>query len=117
MYKHDERVVMTLDAGGTNFVFSAIKGCVPVVEPVCLLAIPDDLEKCLSVLLAGFSKVKEMLTEEPVAISFAFPGPADYENGVLGNLHNFPKTPFSLKFILKIREKNSKKIQSEISST
>ena len=90
MYKHDERVVMTLDAGGTNFVFSAIKGCVPVVEPVCLLAIPDDLEKCLSVLLAGFSKVKDMLTEEPVAISFAFPGPADYENGVLGNLHNFP---------------------------
>ena len=55
MYKHDERVVMTLDAGGTNFVFSAIKGCVPVVEPVCLLAIPDDLENvclyCLRVLV------------------------------------------------------------------
>lgn len=24
MYEHDNRVVMTLDAGGTNFVFSAI---------------------------------------------------------------------------------------------
>ena len=24
MYEHDERIVMTLDAGGTNFVFSAI---------------------------------------------------------------------------------------------
>ncbi len=35
MYEHDERVVMTLDAGGTNFVFSAIRGCVSVVEPVC----------------------------------------------------------------------------------
>ena len=23
MYEHDERIVMTLDAGGTNFVFSA----------------------------------------------------------------------------------------------
>ena len=24
MYRHDQRTVMTLDAGGTNFVFSAI---------------------------------------------------------------------------------------------
>ena len=24
MYRHDQRAVMTLDAGGTNFVFSAI---------------------------------------------------------------------------------------------
>ena len=28
--------------------------------------------------------------EEPVAISFAFPGPADYEHGVIGDLPNFP---------------------------
>ena len=26
MYEHDKRVVLTLDAGGTNFVFSAIQG-------------------------------------------------------------------------------------------
>lgn len=26
MYTTDNRIVMTLDAGGTNFVFSAIKG-------------------------------------------------------------------------------------------
>lgn len=26
MYRHDQRTVMTLDAGGTNFVFSAITG-------------------------------------------------------------------------------------------
>ena len=25
MYEHDKRVVLTLDAGGTNFVFSAIQ--------------------------------------------------------------------------------------------
>lgn len=30
MYEHDERVVMTLDAGGTNFVFRLSEG-------VCLL--------------------------------------------------------------------------------
>lgn len=27
---------------------------------------------------------------KPVAISFAFPGPADYENGIIGDLPNFP---------------------------
>ncbi len=26
MYEYDKRVVLTLDAGGTNFVFSAIQG-------------------------------------------------------------------------------------------
>lgn len=26
MYRDDKRIVMTLDAGGTNFVFSAIRG-------------------------------------------------------------------------------------------
>ena len=54
MYEHDNRVVMTLDAGGTNFVFSAIKGCELVIAPVCLLSVPDDLDRCLSVLVEGF---------------------------------------------------------------
>ena len=40
MYEHDERIVMTLDAGGTNFVFSAIQGCREIVEPICLPALP-----------------------------------------------------------------------------
>ena len=48
MYEHDERIVMTLDAGGTNFVFSAIQGCREIVEPICLPAASDDLERCLS---------------------------------------------------------------------
>lgn len=81
---------MTLDAGGTNLVFSAIKGCVSVVEPVCLPSVPDNLDGCLSALVDGFSRVKEALAEEPVAISFAFPGPADYLHGVIGDLPNFP---------------------------
>lgn len=81
---------MTLDAGGTNLVFSAIKGCVSVVEPVCLPSVPDNLDGCLSALVDGFGRVKEALAEEPVAISFAFPGPADYLHGVIGDLPNFP---------------------------
>ena len=90
MYEHDNRVVMTLDAGGTNFVFSAIKGCELVIAPVCLLSVPDDLDRCLSVLVEGFCRIKDSLSDAPVAISFAFPGPADYEHGVIGDLPNFP---------------------------
>ena len=90
MYKHDQRIVLTLDAGGTNFVFSAIQACQEVVAPICLPAASDDLDKCLSTLIKGFSLIKEQLKDEPVAISFAFPGPADYENGIIGDLPNFP---------------------------
>lgn len=90
MYGHDERIVMTLDAGGTNFVFSAIRGNQDIVTPVCLPAVPDNLQECLDVLQRGFSSVREQLDGEAVAISFAFPGPADYENGVIGDLPNFP---------------------------
>ena len=39
MYENDKRIVLTLDAGGTNFVFSAIRGNIQIVSPVvCLLA-------------------------------------------------------------------------------
>ena len=90
MYRHDQRTVMTLDAGGTNFVFSAICGNHDIVTPVCYPAVSDNLEECLDVLQQGFTQVKEQLDDESVAISFAFPGPADYKNGVIGDLPNFP---------------------------
>lgn len=90
MYSSDKRIVMTLDAGGTNFVFSAIQGCREILEPIRLDAVNDDVEKCLNVLVEGFRMVKQRLEEEPVAISFAFPGPADYASGIIGDLPNFP---------------------------
>jgi glucokinase len=34
--------------------------------------------------------VQSRLSEKPVAISFAFPGPADYPNGIIGDLGNLP---------------------------
>ena len=34
MYKKDNRSVATLDAGGTNFVFGAIKAGEVIIEPV-----------------------------------------------------------------------------------
>ena len=45
MYENDHRIVMTLDAGGTNFVFSAIRGCREIVAPVRLDAVNDDIAR------------------------------------------------------------------------
>jgi len=90
MYQNDSRVVMTLDAGGTNFVFTAIQGNREIVEPIRLDAVSDDIMRCLETLVRGFRMVEEKLSIKPVAISFAFPGPADYKNGIIGDLPNFP---------------------------
>ena len=90
MYQFDKRIVMTLDAGGTNFVFSAIRSNEEIVEPIVLPSNGDNLEKCLETMVTGFSAIKLKLPEDPVAISFAFPGPADYVNGIIGDLKNLP---------------------------
>ena len=90
MYTNDNRIVMTLDAGGTNFVFSAIQGGKEIADPVVLPACADCLDKCLGNLVEGFKAIQAGLPEAPVAISFAFPGPADYQAGIIGDLPNFP---------------------------
>ncbi len=90
MYSNDSRIVLTLDAGGTNFVFGAIQGNQEIVQPVTLPSQADNLEKCLATIVSGFDTVKRMLPDAPIAISFAFPGPADYENGIIGDLPNLP---------------------------
>lgn len=74
----ENRIVMTLDAGGTNLVFSAIRNGREVATPVRFPSVVDDLEGCLRTLRTGFETVRRQLADEPVAISFAFPGPADY---------------------------------------
>lgn len=86
----DRRVVMTLDAGGTNFVFSAMQAGQEIVEPITLPSMAHDLSLCLANLRNGFHAVRSNLLEAPVAISFAFPGPTDYPNGVVGDLGNLP---------------------------
>ena len=79
---------MTLDAGGTNFVFTAIQGNEQVLDEITLPPYADNLGKCLSTVVEGFSAVKKQLQKAPVAISFAFPGPADYPRGIIGDLPN-----------------------------
>ena len=91
MYRHDNRTVITLDAGGTNLVFGAMRGCEYVVEPVTYPSNAHDLDLCLDTMVKGFREIIAKLDEKPVAISFAFPGPADYPNGIIGGyLPNFP---------------------------
>ena len=91
MYHNDNRIVATLDAGGTNLVFSAMKGCEFITEPLTLPSQADDLDKCLGAIVEGFTQIFSRIEEKPVAISFAFPGPADYPNGIIGGyLPNFP---------------------------
>jgi len=86
----DKRIVLTLDAGGTNFVFSAMQAGKEIVEPVKLPSHANDLDRCLHTIKEGFRNIRQKLTTNPVAISFAFPGPADYKLGIIGDLPNFP---------------------------
>ena len=52
----DSRIVMTLDAGGTNFRFAAARGGKPVTATVALPSHGDDLERCLAGLSEGFCR-------------------------------------------------------------
>jgi glucokinase len=85
---HDDRIVLTFDAGGTNFVFSAIKGGQEILDPVTLPSHADNLELCLGTISNGFNHMLNKLRERAAAISFAIPGPTDYFNGVVGDLKN-----------------------------
>lgn len=88
---NSQKIVVTLDAGGTNFVFGAMCDSKPIGQSLTLPSMAHDLDLCLSTLIKGFEQTISSLPYAPVAISFAFPGPADYRNGVIGGfLPNFP---------------------------
>ena len=91
-YKADELIIMTLDAGGTNFVFSALQGLREIVEPVVLPSNAHDLELSLDTMKVGFREVQKRLEGKgkPDAISFAFPGSVDHQNGVVMDSVNLP---------------------------
>lgn len=87
--RHESITVLTLDAGGTHFVFSAMHDGKPLEPSISLDACTDDLDRCIEMLIDGFEQLRETVGQ-PDAISFAFPGPADYAHGVIGDLPNFP---------------------------
>ena len=81
--------ILTLDAGGTNFVFTAVINNKIINEKIKKPAIGNNLDLCLKTIIEGFREIKQIVgTIE--AISFAFPGPADYKKGIIGNLNNLP---------------------------
>ena len=90
-YSNDDRIVLTLDAGGTNFVFSAIKSGDELNQPIRKPIQGLKLKQILSTILDGFSQLYIETNQKAVAISFSFPGPSDYKNGIIGNLENIPE--------------------------
>lgn len=88
--RHDPRIVLTLDAGGSSFRFFATQGGRTILESPPAPSHGDNLPRCLDTLFAGFESVRARCATTPVAISFAFPGPADYPAGVIRDLPNLP---------------------------
>jgi glucokinase len=89
-FSSDRRVVLTLDAGGTNLRFSAMQAGKQITGTVTLPSNGDNLDLCLGNITDGFTRARERCPAPPVAISFAFPGPADYPKGIIGDLGNLP---------------------------
>ena len=89
-YRQDNRTILSLDAGGTNFDFFAVKGGELITEKLRFSASVDTLEDMLRMIIHGFEEVAGRSGEKPLAISFCFPGPADFVNGIIGDLENLP---------------------------
>jgi glucokinase len=83
------RIVLTLDAGRTGLKFSSIRAGKLVAGPFSRPTEADHRGRCLKNIIDGFEHLKQQLPEPPAAISFAFPGPADYPLGIISGLENF----------------------------
>lgn len=90
-YSEDKRVVLSLDAGGTNLNFNAVQSNRELIETINIPANHASLEKTLKDIIRGFREVQKKIEYKTSAISFCFPGPADYENGIIGDLENLPE--------------------------
>ncbi len=86
----EKTIILTLDAGGTNLVFSAVQNRHIHKQRVHLPAPSENLEDFLKKVVSGFSELQQQVKMKARAISLCFPGPADYENGIIGDLENLP---------------------------
>lgn len=89
--KQSKQIILTLDAGGTNLVFNAVDAQNIVICSTTLHAPSASLDEFLKKLLAGFHTINKESGNVAKAISFCFPGPADYEKGIIGDLENIPE--------------------------
>ncbi len=85
-----ETVIATLDAGGTNLVFSLVENGKIFPETVNLPTASESLNEFLKKIFHGFETLQNGSGRNFTAISFSFPGPADYEAGIIGDLQNLP---------------------------
>lgn len=81
-------IVLTLDAGGSKFAFSTIKDGKFIGETYKIPSNSHDLDLCLKGMIDGFKQQQELVDGHIDAISFAFPGPADYRQGIIGDTEN-----------------------------
>jgi glucokinase len=89
--RNDRRVVLVLDAGGTSLRFNAMQGGRALLDvPRTLRSFGDDLERSLGQIIDGFASTHAATGRRAVALSLAFPGPADYRRGIIGDLPNLP---------------------------
>jgi len=87
--RSDQRVVLVLDAGGTSLRFTAMQGGRALLDAPCTLpSFGDDLERSLGQITEGFAAIHAATARRAVALSLAFPGPADYRRGIIGDLPN-----------------------------
>lgn len=95
MRSENEAVVMTLDAGGTNFVFSAVQSKRVINGLSVKIKAPTkgSADEAILAIIQEFENLKrdiENLGLSTIAISIAMPGPADFKNGIIGKLENLP---------------------------
>jgi glucokinase len=83
-------LVLTLDAGGTNFAYAAVRNDEMVGEAIVLPSMADDLEACLDQIIGGLQELHNSSGRQAAAISIGFPGPADYRAGIIGDCINLP---------------------------
>jgi len=86
---NNQKTILSLDVGGTNLVFYSIEGGETVKE-YSLPTVSENLEDFLKKMIFGFEEVLKYSDGKADAISFCFPGPADYKNGIIGDLENLP---------------------------
>lgn len=86
----NKNIILTLDAGGTNLVFQAINKDNNIICEEIIPSESENINQFLDKLIIGFSKVNNRVDNKAAAISFCFPGPADYEAGIIGDLENLP---------------------------
>ena len=87
---NNDPIIFILDAGGTGFKFSAVQDAREIIEPFTIPSAASTLEEVLQKLITGFHECETRCGEKASAISFCFPGPADYPNGIIGDLENLP---------------------------